>query len=375
MARIAFLIPDLGGGGAERVALTLVGAFLERGHEVDVLVMRRRGELVGHLPAGARLIELRADRTRNVIYPLIRYLRERRPAALQVSLWPLTVIGIIAARLSRVRVRVVISDHISLSRQYGMSKLVLASIKLTTRWVYPLADARICVSRGSAKDLSLLSGMPADAITTVYNPIAVPRPSGDATKVASQWGAAKARLLSVGTLKSQKNQALLIRSVATIAERLDAKLLILGEGELRPELQRLIDRLGLANRAQLVGFVPDPSPYYATADLFVLSSDYEGFALVLVEALHAGLRIVSTDCRDGPAEILEDGRYGRLVPVGDSAALASAIDRELQEPRDPALQRRRARDFGVETAAAAYLEALLAGGDAGTATAAKRFPT
>ena len=116
-------------------------------------------------------------------------------------------------------------------------------------------------------------------------------------------GSAKVRLLTVGALKEQKNHALLIRSFATVADRHDAKLLIVGEGELRPALQQLIDELQLHDRVTLVGFVPDPAPFYATADLFVLASDYEGFALVLVEALHAGLKVVSTDCPDGPAEI------------------------------------------------------------------------
>ncbi|MBV8908751.1 MAG: glycosyltransferase, partial [Sphingomonas sp.] len=283
-------------------------------------------------------------------------LRERRPDALQVSLWPLTVAGIIAARLSRVPVRVVVSDHISLSCQFAGERLRLALLKLTTRFFYPWADARICVSQGSARDLARLSGIPEKAITTVYNPVPAP---ASTTGLSDAWGTAKACFLAVGTLKDQKNHALLIDAFARVTERLDAKLIIVGDGPLKSALQRRIDELGLHHRVKLAGHVPDPSPYYASADVLVLSSDYEGFALVIVEALHHGLGIVSTDCPDGPAEILKNGEFGRLVTVGDVAALTDAMVDEFNNRRDPQEQRRRAADFSPDLAADAYLAALL----------------
>jgi len=160
MARIAFLVPNLGGGGMERVALTLVGGFAERGHEVDLVVMAKRGELLGEVPDGVNVIELKVSRIRSVLRPLIRYLRERRPDAIQISMWPLTVIGILAARLSRVPMRVVVSDHSSLSQQYRSNRLTVAWIRSTIRLFYPLADARIGVARGTAQNLAKLSGLP-----------------------------------------------------------------------------------------------------------------------------------------------------------------------------------------------------------------------
>jgi glycosyltransferase involved in cell wall biosynthesis len=359
MARIAFLVPNLGGGGMERVALTLVGGFAERGHEVDLVVMEKRGELLGEVPDGVNVIELKVSRIRSVLRPLIRYLRERRPDAIQISMWPLTVIDILAARLLRVPMRVVVSDHSSLSQQYRSNRLTVAWIRSTIRLFYPLADARIGVSRGTAQNLAKLSGLPEEQFTIIYNPVPAPAEQLPRTDVEARWGSAKARIISVGTLKNQKNHALLIKAFADFARAHDAKLLILGEGELRPELQRLIDDLGLVDRAELVGFVVDTAPYYASADLFVLSSDYEGFALVLVEALHAGLKIVSTDCPDGPAEILDYGKFGRLVRVGDRAGLAAAMAGELADARDSQAQRSRAADFADDAAVEAYLQVLL----------------
>lgn len=360
LAKIAFLIPDLRSGGAERVALTLVAEFATRGHEVDLLVMGRKGELIDDLPAGVRLVNLNAPRIRDVVRPLIRYLRQHRPDAIQVSLWPLTIAGIVAVRLSRVPVRVVVSDHISLSRQFGAKKLRLAMLKLSTRLFYPRADVRVCVSHGSSRDLARVSGVPEQAITTIYNP--VPRSTAIHSGTEQLWGRAKARFLSVGTLKGQKNHALLLDAFALVAEELDAKLIIAGDGPLHDLLERQIVDLGLQERVELAGHVTDVAVYYASADVFVLSSDYEGFALVLVEALHHGLRIVSTDCPDGPSEILRGGQFGRLTPVGNARALADAMVAEFREERDAGRQAARAADFSPGRAADAYLAALLGRG-------------
>jgi len=357
VARIAFLLPNLTPGGAERVGLTLAQSFVERGHEVDLLVAEKRGTLIDQVPPGVRLVDLDAKRIRDVPFQLSRYLRERRPDALQVSLWPLTVAGIIGAWRSRVPIRVIVSDHISLSRQFGSEKLRLALLKLTTRFFYPWADARICVSQGSARDLARLSGMPEQAITTVYNP--VPAPAGGTASSDSIWPAAKARFLAVGTLKDQKNHALLIRAFARLDPVLDAALVILGEGPQRERLEQLVRDLGVTDQVKLAGFSDDLWSFYSAANLFVLSSDFEGFGNVLVEALAAGLPAVSTDCDFGPSEILEGGIYGTLVPCGSEDLLARAMADALDRPRHPELLKSRARAFAEETAVDSYLNLLL----------------
>jgi glycosyltransferase involved in cell wall biosynthesis len=180
-------------------------------------------------------------------------------------------------------------------------------------------------------------------------------------ELGPHWHGASPRLVTAGRLTAQKNHALLLRAFQRVLDRHpDAALVIIGEGELRPQLEALRDELGLSGRVSLPGFQLDPWPYLAQADLFVLSSDYEGFGLVLVEAMHAGLRVVSTDCEAGPAELLDGGRYGRLVPVGDEGALAPAMLEELKGPSDPERQRDRARSIAGSENLERY-EELLAG--------------
>ena len=194
---------------------------------------------------------------------------------------------------------------------------------------------------------------------TIHNPVpSLPSCSvSRLNEAASFWKGSEARILSVGNLKAVKNQALLIRAFARLASP-NATLMILGEGALRPELERLATELGVGNRVILPGFQSDPTPFYETANLFVLSSDYEGFGNVIVEALATGTPVVSTDCPSGPSEILEGGKWGRLTPVGDVDALAMAMKTALAEEHDPEALKRRAADFSPAIAARKYLDAL-----------------
>ncbi len=358
--RLAVLLPDLRGGGAERVALRLIEDFLKAGHEVDLLLQRREGELLPLVPRETRLVDLAAPRIRDAIAPLRRYFRERKPDAIQISMWPLTVVGLVAHRLAASRARVIVSDHTVLSKQYAGSAASLRMLKLTTRLFYPNADARILVSNGAADDLARISGIDRSTIEVIYNPLEAPPPGLSSTpEIESMWGATDGRILAVGTLKRVKNYELLIRSFAALRRCRGAKLMILGEGELRPRLESLAASLGISEDVMLPGFASRPWPFYASADLFVLSSDYEGFGNVIVEAMRCGLTVVSTDCESGPREILEDGNYGTLVPVGDERALAEAMERALRQPMDPARLRGRAEELSGQDCADRYLELML----------------
>lgn len=360
MARISILIPDMRGGGAERVAQILIDGFIERGHKVDLVLAQAKGELLPFLPPSVRIFDLKAARFRSALSPLVRYLRAERPDALQVSMWPLTVIGVIAHRLSGSRARLVLSDHGILSRHYAGSPMAMAGLKATMRLFYPLADARVAVSAGGAEDAARLSNIPGDRFTVIPNPI--PAPPGaieTSSGIERLWAGNEPRILAVGSLKRAKNHALLIRAFAQLAATRPAKLMILGEGELRRELEELARSLGVGDRVLMPGFAADPWPYYASAGLFVLSSDFEGFGNVLVEAMHAGLPVVSTNCPAGPAEILGHGRYGTLVPCGDADLLASAIAEAIDRKFDASLLKQRAQEFRPERAVESYLRLLL----------------
>jgi glycosyltransferase involved in cell wall biosynthesis len=229
-----------------------------------------------------------------------------------------------------------------------------ALLRPTLRWSHRQAAARIAVSQGAADDLALLCGLPRSAVHAIHNPIAPPSPSqpGD----LPEWGGAGRRILSVGTLKPQKNHLLLLDAFARMAQPGD-RLAIVGEGSERAAIEQAAEKLGIASQLLLPGYAPAPERWYASADLFVLSSDYEGFANVVAEALGHGLTVVSTDCPSGPAEIL-DG-LGRLVPVGDAVAMAEAIDAALAAPDAGAAARTRATAFAPAPIAARYRALLL----------------
>jgi glycosyltransferase involved in cell wall biosynthesis len=180
-----------------------------------------------------------------------------------------------------------------------------------------------------ADDLTAFVGVPRKRIAVIHNPLLLPATLPDPAAAAARWPAGTRRILAVGALKVEKNYPLLLRALARVRERAPASLLILGSGPLQATLEAEAKRLNLRDAVVFAGFTTDPWPFYAAADLFVLSSDAEGFGNVLIEAMHAGLPVVSTDCPNGPSEILDGGRLGPLVSCGDHAALAEAMLREM----------------------------------------------
>ena len=354
---IAICLPSMGGGGAERVTLEVIRALLQRGHRVDLLLASGGGELIPLVPPQVRLIDFGVRRLRNIVRPLARYLRQEQPDSLHLLMWPLTVWGIIAHRLSGSRARLGVSDHIAFSDR-SLRPAEWPLLRWSMRLAYPRADFRTIISRRAADGMAELTGLARDSIDVLYNPISPPADVVTNPDVERLWGRAGQRVLAAGSLKPQKNHALLLRAFARV-RRPGRKLMILGEGPLRPELDGLAAELGIAGELILPGFAVNPWPFYASASLFVLSSDWEGLPLVIPEALYAGLPVVSTDCESGPAELLDGGRFGRLVPCGDEEALADAIEQALAAPNDPTEQRARAIEVAGPETIERYLELLL----------------
>lgn len=359
--RIAVLLPNLRAGGAERLHLSLANDWLARGFEVEFVLLQPEGELLAQLPPGTHVHALQAPRFRQAIRPLVRYLRHNRPAVLLAAMWPLTSVAVLAARLACGGTRVVISDHSILSRSYaGRGRLHRCFMRLSMAATYGAAAACIGVSGGVARDQAALAGIDPDRVTVIHNPAALGQFDADATsELPTDLPSLPGPLiLCVGTLKAVKDHALLVEAFARLPDDLHATLCILGEGELRGALEAQVRGLGLQGRVLLPGYRADPYPYYRQADLFVLSSRHEGFGNVIVEALECGVPVVSTDCPTGPREILQDGRYGRLVPMDDPAAFAAAMAHALQESHDVAALQARASDFLVESISTQYLELL-----------------
>ena len=228
---------------------------------------------------------------------------------------------------------------------------------------FRIAHACVGVSRGVVSDIAQLAWMKPGRFKVIYNPIPLrEKPTVASLQQAQAYWLKNAgpRILSVASLKLPKNHALLLRAFALLPAALDAQLMLLGQGDMESALRSLADELGIAERVIFAGFHPDPTAFYTTADLLVLSSDYEGFGNVIVEALAVGTPVVSTDCPTGPAEILANGAYGKLVPVGDASALAASITASLAEGHDPELLKARARYFSGQRAVEQYVDMLFA---------------
>jgi len=369
--RVALLLPDLRPGGAERVGVNLANEFASRGFAVDLVLMQRQGELLPLVNPEVSIVDLASPRVRYAVRPLAAYLKKRKPTALLANMWPLTVTAIAVSRLARLRIRVVVVEHAPWSVFIRTHKFLhRVAIRLSMRFLMPWADERVGVSGGVATDLELLARLRAGTVHAVFNPVTgfkAQASPGPEMSTAQAWvNSFGKKVIAIGALKSEKRFDRLLHAFARLPDR-DTVLMILGEGGERKNLETLAQTLSIDGRVFLPGFTRNPAYYLRRADLFVLSSDYEGFGNVVAEALEQGTPVVSTDCPYGPREILEDGKYGTLVPAGDVGALARAMEDALNREHDHEALRRRAQDFSVDKAADAYLDLLLPGWRKGSA--------
>ncbi|MCU4974994.1 glycosyltransferase [Halobacteria archaeon AArc-m2/3/4] len=359
--RVTFLIESLGIGGAERVVSNLATAFDGNGWAVDVVVTQERGPLERDLSDGVVVRSLDANRTLTSVPQFVEYLRDRRPDALVANMTHVNVVAAIAVRLARVDTTLAVVEHSMLSdrveRMDGRKEWLTA--KLAGR-VYPWADAIVTVSDNLAEDVATVTGVDRDSITTIYNPIVTDELFEQADEsVTHEWfaGDGPPVVLTVGRLEVRKDLPTLLRAFRRLLERRACRLVICGDGPERESLETLVAELGIAEQVKFVGWADNPYKYMHRADAFVLSSFAEGFSNVLAEALAMGCPIVSTDC-GGPAEILEEGTWGRLVPVGDEDALTTAIGKTLTESVDSDGLRQRADAFTTAAAYRNYAELL-----------------
>ncbi len=245
---------------------------------------------------------------------------------------------------------------------YALGPIKRHIMSMFIRYSYRRADQMIAVSQGVADELKQILDIPKKKISVLFSPIISEAMLIKASEHLNHpWfrEGDPPVILSVGRLTAAKNQETLIRAFARVRQKVKARLLILGEGEKRTELETLASQLNLTKDFSLPGFQKNPFPFMAKARLFVLSSAWEGSPGVLIQALACGCPVLSTDCSSGPREILQDGRLGRLVPVGDHEAMATAIILSLREERRPACTPDVLRSFSVENSSREYLRVLL----------------
>lgn len=361
--RLALFIPSLAGGGAEAVFLNLAQGFSSRGYDTDLLVVDKRGPLISSLPRDVNLVDLAAKRASTSLLPLASYLRQSQPAALLSGLGHCNLVAILANWLTGGITRTFVSEHNNLSStlQHRPS-LKLKSLRSLNSILYPTAQGIVAVSSGVADDLARSLSIERCRIHVVHNPVVTQSMLQKSNEgVDHHWFSSGSIpvLLAAGRLEPQKDFPTLVKAFGKVCRSRPARLLILGDGSQRNNIASLIRSLGLERFVELMGFVENPYPYMRRADLFVLSSAWEGFGNVLVEAMACGTQVIATNCPSGPSEILADGAYGRLVPVGDYDALAAAILDALGDGDKPDVIGR-ASKFNIDSALDAY-ETLMFG--------------
>ncbi len=336
--RIAIFLSFSGEGGVERMMVNLASALAQAGYPVDLVRAKVQGSHAVAPPPGIRVVDLGTRHTWSSLRPLIRYLRRERPVALLAAKDRANRVALRARRKAGVPTRIVVrlGTHLTQSLE-GRSPFQRWLRYAPMRRAYPQADAIVVPSYGVAEDTGTITGIPPQRIWVIANPVLTPELFARAQEpLHHPWFRPRPSkppvILAAGRLTRQKGFPTLLEAFARLCARRPARLLILGEGPDRPYLEAMSRRLAVEGLVDLPGFQTNPYAYMSRAALFVLSSRWEGLSNVLVEALALGVPVVATDCPSGPREILDHGRYGALVPVGDAGALAEAMAATLDRP-------------------------------------------
>jgi len=360
--KLAVLCSFSGDGGVERI-VKLLCAELAKSVQVDLLTMRMQGAHASGFPDNVNLVQLKARHSATVVRELARYLATAKPDVLLAAKDRAGRAALRARQRAGSATPVWLQIHSNLSAALeGKSALRRWWRRLPMRRAYPLAAGVICVSEGVRQDVIKLSGLPAERVHAIYNPvISVDIERLAAGPVPHEWLLRERSLpvvIGIGRLTRQKDFATLIQAFALMQSQRDCRLVLLGDGAEREALQRCVEQLALGDRVLFAGFQANPYAWLARADVFALSSAWEGSPTVLAEALALGVPCVSTRCPSGPEEMLANGRYGPLVEVGDAAALAQALVQTLAAPLPPPVLRAAVAEYHADVSARRYLQKL-----------------
>ena len=363
--KVVFTLNGLMFGGVARNTINLANHMAKEGHDISILLFGRRRDLETEIDKTVKVRTMGRD-YRFSFFPFLFYLLLERPDLVISAKDEVNVFVTLVHRLSFIPGRCVITIRTTLSQQMKYSPTKRSNLTmLLAKRVYRWADTVVAVSRGTARDAERFLNLPDNSIRTIYNPAAKPSafhedfplPGHPFFQPQPVTGKRAPVVLACGRYHLQKNFEGLIRSFAQVVREHDARLIILGEGGLQNDLQDLIDKLHLQEFVSLRSPVLQPEAYMNHAEVFVLNSLWEGFSNVLVEALSVGSAIVSVDCPHGPSEVLEGGKYGKLVPINDPEAMSQAIIDALKNKRQvkPEELLSRAADFTPAVIAAQYL--------------------
>ena len=360
---VCFFNYNLAFGGTEKVIVSLANNFIASGRQVTILTVSHENDFKNIIHPDIKLVSLGHTKIRASIPALISFVSRNKFDNFIANVWPLTSLSSLI-RVFSWKTRLIFIEHCHLSEQYKnnpMSFKVLQKISIYIS--HRFANTIVAVSNGVKADL-IRTGLNGKYIKVIYNPvISKSTLKADESNFAIQcWTqSSKIKLIAAGELKPQKNFLNLLNAVSYAKNEfgLNLSLLILGDGAERAMIENKIHDLGLNKNIFLAGWVDDPLAYFKLADLFILSSDYEGFGMVIAEAMSQGLNVVSTDCKSGPNEILQNGSLGFLCEVRNSESLGKTIDFALKNPIDPIKLIERSNDFSEKIVSRLYEEIII----------------
>jgi len=359
---LAIFLATSGHSGVDRVAKNLIMELARRGIKVDLLHVAGHGPFLEDSYPNLRIVELGVSHVNSALPAVIRYLKRENPPALLSDKDRVNRVAIWARSLSGVNTRLVVRIGTTVSENLARRDLFHRWFQYySLRHFYKKAETVIVPSRGVAKDLRKIAPKLEDRLKVIPSPVVGPHLEHLARHpVEHPWIPPDTIpvILGVGELCARKDFSTLIKAFAKVRKRKTCRLIILGEGRQRAHLSGLICDLQVDSEVSMPGFVNNPYAYMNRASLLTLSSNCEGSPVVLIEALALGVPVVSTDCPSGPREILENGRFGRLTPVGDAEVLAEAILETLESPPDTEFLKTAALRYSVEECADRYLSAL-----------------
>jgi glycosyltransferase involved in cell wall biosynthesis len=355
--RVALFVPSLGGGGAERVMVTLANALAERRFAVDFVLWTETGPLRNLLSEKVQVVALGTCNPARLVFRLARFLKTSKPEVVISALFVANIIVALAKAASRSRTHLILTEHVAIGTYLRNEPRLVRRLCVPPlmKLTYVVAQNIVAVSRGAAKSLvAVLGKNTSKRITVIYNPIDLARIDAMAAaddKIVS-WNVPT--IINVGRLTEQKDQQTLIQAFAKVRSHRPCRLVILGEGEKRETLAASAHKLGVGDDVLMPGFIANPYSWMRKSAVFVLSSKFEGLPTVLIEAMQCGVSVISADCPSGPAEILQHGQWGKLFVPGNVDALACAIDEAL-DGKLVADVRQRAADFSIDTAVSQYV--------------------
>lgn len=361
--RISIFLPSLRGGGAERIMINLARGFSEQGIDVDLVVAKLEGAYMALVPKGVNVVNLNVKRVLFTLIPLSRYIMTRNPKAIISTMDHCNLISIFAKRISRKRnLKLLLTVHSTPSQVIKNSKNFKTSflIPFLLKKEYRKQRKVIAVSKGVADDMCSTYKIPKENVHVIYNPVIDSDIFYKANEnLNHEWFSNRniPVILGVGRLASPKDFSTLIKAFALVRKERKARLIILGEGPMRENLNMLIGDLNLEEDVQLLGFCDNPYYYFSRAAVYVLSSYREGLPTALIEALALGCNVVATNCKSGPSEILEEGKLGKLIPIGKESIMAKAImkalDQEKNSMNDTVFEK-----YSIEAATKKYLSEI-----------------